>query len=316
MFCPHCGTPNEEYARFCIKCGMEFPHASQAAYAPNQTPKHVRNSAASQQPDVQAEPPLYQAFASDPVPVSTQKQKPKYTVWIISAMILIVLLLTCTVFFLLWHNGSFDRDTTSGTSHSLAMKQEGSSESDPENGSDSEIAVSETAAETTAAPETTTMAETTTAIVTTTTAAEPHRYSVIQSYCTWEEAKSYAEQSGGRLAEIHSEEDWALITAELEKTDVIYGWLGGIEEKNANGAYTFRWLSNSELDFLFNGAGKNYWFPGEPSCIDANSAATVEPYLQIWKIKEQWSLNDNSNQALQVYSSKPYRFGYVVEYNW
>lgn len=66
MFCPHCGTPNEEYARFCIKCGMEFPHASQAAYAPNQTPKHVRNSTASQQPDVQAEPPLYQAFASDP----------------------------------------------------------------------------------------------------------------------------------------------------------------------------------------------------------------------------------------------------------
>ena len=229
MFCPHCGTPNEEYARFCIKCGMEFPHASQAAYAPNQTPKHVRNSTASQQPDVQAEPPLYQAFASDPVPVSTQKQKPKYTVWIISAMILIVLLLTCTVFFLLWHNGSFDRDTTSGTSHSLAMKQEDSSESDPENGSDSEIAVSETAAETTAAPETTTMAETTTTIVTTTTTAEPHRYSVIQSYCTWEEAKSYAEQSGGRLAEIHSEEDWALITAELEKTDVIYGWLGGIE---------------------------------------------------------------------------------------
>ena len=110
--------------------------------------------------------------------------------------------------------------------------------------------------------------------------------------------------------------DLAVVQAELEKTDVIYGWLGGIEEKNANGAYTFRWLSNSELDFLFNGAGKNYWFPGEPSCIDANSAATVEPYLQIWKIKEQWSLNDNSNQALQVYSSKPYRFGYVVEYNW
>ena len=54
------------------------------------------------------------------------------------------------------------------------------------------------------------------------------------------------------------------------------------------------------------------WYPGEPSGRDLTSEEhAVEPYVMLWKIKDVWSFNDNSNACLKEYKS--YRIGYICE---
>ena len=64
MYCPKCGTPNKEEARFCVNCGNAMPVAAQPPVNPQ--------PAAPQQPPVYAQPPVYPA----PVPPQPHAAKP------------------------------------------------------------------------------------------------------------------------------------------------------------------------------------------------------------------------------------------------
>jgi len=35
-YCPQCGAPNQNYAKFCIKCGYEFSQEEQVSQQPPQ----------------------------------------------------------------------------------------------------------------------------------------------------------------------------------------------------------------------------------------------------------------------------------------
>lgn len=62
MYCPKCGTPNKEEARFCVNCGNAMPVSAQPPVNPQ--------PAAPQQPPVYAQPPVYQqppVYAQPPV---------------------------------------------------------------------------------------------------------------------------------------------------------------------------------------------------------------------------------------------------------
>lgn len=124
-------------------------------------------------------------------------------------------------------------------------------------------------------------------------------YQAIEDACTWSEAKVKAEQVGGHLATIDSDEEFDQICSVANQTGCIYFWLGGTNDGNE-----WRWITGEDWTW----AGK--WYPGEPSGIDQDGE--LENRLCVWKIGEKWSLNDQRND-LSAYDYVTRGLGYMVE---
>lgn len=148
----------------------------------------------------------------------------------------------------------------------------------------------------------------TTTKATTTTVSKNHRYELMQSAVGWEEANTRAIALGGRLAEVHSEDDWRKLLAAVDNTEVYYIWLGAKRSSDFSSMY---WNSGEEV-----GSYWSHWYTNEPSYVDANDSSIMESYLMLWWLKDSgWSLNDaNASAVLNAY--KDYRIGYVVEYDY
>lgn len=148
----------------------------------------------------------------------------------------------------------------------------------------------------------------TTTKATTTTVSKNHRYELIQSAIGWEEANTRAIALGGRLAEVHSEDDWYKLLAAIDNTEVYYIWLGAKRSSDFSSMY---WNSGEEVSPYWS-----HWYTNEPSYVDANDSSIIESYLMLWWLKDSgWSLNDaNASATLNAY--KDYRIGYVVEYDY
>jgi hypothetical protein len=148
----------------------------------------------------------------------------------------------------------------------------------------------------------------TTTVVTTTTEAKNHRYELVQSAVSWEEANETATAMGGRLAEVHSEEDWNDLISVVCDTDVYFIWLGAKRNDDFGAMY---WNSGTEVSETWN-----HWYTDEPSYYDLQNPSVMESYLMLWWIKSSgWSLNDaNASATLAAY--KAYRIGFVVEYDY
>jgi len=64
-YCPQCGTPNQNDAKFCIKCGYQFPQEEQVSQQP---PQQIAQS--SPQPIQQTA-----QHSQQKIPTSKPKQK-------------------------------------------------------------------------------------------------------------------------------------------------------------------------------------------------------------------------------------------------
>ena len=95
MFCPKCGTKNEDDARFCAACGapledntVQAPAAEQmtAPQAPESTQE------AAQQPQMTAQQPQVQAPAAPKQPMSAKQRKSIITGAAVAALVIIFII--------------------------------------------------------------------------------------------------------------------------------------------------------------------------------------------------------------------------------
>lgn len=153
-------------------------------------------------------------------------------------------------------------------------------------------------------------------------------YQVLTGKYTWESAERKAQEMGGHLASIHSEEEWyavvdAINQAKASVPDLKYIWLGASSEIDTNAnTVTFYWTDGSDTSWLMN--GNTHWYYNaklgisEPSGYDANEyqqngTLIREPYLMMWLPSDSiaWSMNDVPD--VSSYSNyKDSNMGYVI----
>ncbi|MBR1592943.1 MAG: C-type lectin domain-containing protein [Ruminococcus sp.] len=132
------------------------------------------------------------------------------------------------------------------------------------------------------------------------------RFIICIGACTWEQAEQECQEKGGHLAYIKSRQEYDEIIRSLQGLNLRYLWLGG-KTSMSDGSVTASWTDGSSLDFIYD---NGLWYEGEPSGYDRDRA-TVEPYIMLWNIKDNWSFNDNSNTSLSTYKHE--YFGYICE---
>ncbi|MCR4647078.1 MAG: hypothetical protein K5695_17000 [Oscillospiraceae bacterium] len=133
-------------------------------------------------------------------------------------------------------------------------------------------------------------------------------FTICAEALTWEEANQRCQEKGGHLAYITSREELESILTEANKTDLRFLWVGGRTTISGNTVQA-AWLDGTPLTYINE---NDLWYPGEPSGRDMTADDhVIEPYVMLWKIKDVWSFNDNSNVCLKEYKS--YRIGYICE---
>ena len=97
MFCPKCGTKNEDDARFCAACGapledntVQTPAAEQMT-AP-QAPESTQEEAAQQPQMTAQQAPVQQASAAPKQPMSAKQRKSIITGAAIAALVIIFII--------------------------------------------------------------------------------------------------------------------------------------------------------------------------------------------------------------------------------
>ncbi len=134
------------------------------------------------------------------------------------------------------------------------------------------------------------------------------KYVIYKETVTWKEAEAACEELGGHLAYIKTKAQYDAIISELDAKDIKYVWVGGLSFENG-GKLTTKWLDDTPTSFIDD---NGLWFPGEPSGKDNTSSSKVnEPFLMLWKIKDDWSFNDSSDMSLSLF--KKQYFGFVCE---
>ena len=112
-----------------------------------------------------------------------------------------------------------------------------------------------------------------------------HKYSVISSSTSWENANKEAKKLGGHLATITSKEENAALKT-LVQSSGINVWIGATD-KDKEG--TWKWVTGEEFSF-------SNWASGEPN--DANSN---EDYVGIYYDSYTWNDYDNENSGVKGY---------------
>lgn len=122
-----------------------------------------------------------------------------------------------------------------------------------------------------------------------------HSYSVEKVKCTWTEAKALAEEKGGYLAIINSEEENDYIKTLLQLEGVKMYWIGGNDLEN--GVYT--WIDDTPIQY-------SDWHDGEP-----NGDQGIEHYMSIYQIGGIWKWNDLPDDVGEYYEDS---LGMIIEY--
>jgi hypothetical protein len=119
------------------------------------------------------------------------------------------------------------------------------------------------------------------------------RYKLVAGSFDWKMAKEDAEQKGGHLATITSEEEWEAIKNAVNELPRTY-WLGGTDEKTEG---TWEWITGEVWKFT-------KWAKDEPNNLGD------EDYLQTWGPSLDGNREWNDNQFNET------RNGYVLEYGY
>lgn len=145
---------------------------------------------------------------------------------------------------------------------------------------------------------------------------ETYRYEFITKDITWEDANLECAAKGGHLADINSEEEYDIITEQLESQGLggFRFWIGGKRPVGSDGYY---W---TYPDGRINGAAVNSeeyagcWLAGEPSFY---SEDMEENYMIMFFHKDigKWVWNDVGNDVISQAASYAGKIGYICEYD-
>lgn len=135
-------------------------------------------------------------------------------------------------------------------------------------------------------------------------------YEFVKSDASWYEAYQAAQDAGGHLAVITSEEEFNEICEIAYSADVTYIWLGA-NITSVDDDWKEHWITGEEWTF-------DRWYPNEPSKIDSSDDAE-EFCLCLWNAKYDgddigWTFNDQRNNLAGELSSASGRLGYIIEY--
>ena len=119
------------------------------------------------------------------------------------------------------------------------------------------------------------------------------RYKLVAGSFDWKMAKEDAEQKGGHLATITSQEEWEAIKNTVNELPRTY-WLGGTDEKTEG---TWEWITGEVWKFT-------KWAKNEPNNLGD------EDYLQTWGPSLDGNREWNDNQFNEN------RNGYILEYGY
>ncbi len=147
-----------------------------------------------------------------------------------------------------------------------------------------------------------------------------HRYELVVSDCTWEEAFSRAAAAGGYLVRINTQEEYETILSQIQaenRTEIQF-FIGGRRAPASSDPYGYYW---AEASGQLQGERLNnpdswcagLWMRGEPSYMDGNSQ---ECYMNLYFFKDEnrWVWNDVPNDTIAVVPSYSGKVGYIVEY--
>ena len=125
-------------------------------------------------------------------------------------------------------------------------------------------------------------------------------YAAFTSDATWTDANQYAQDYGGYLACINTEEEFYKVCNLADEQGLKVFWVGARRNSYDN------WMEAEWLD----GEPINYtnWLSGEPTYFDENGSE--ENYLMVFKVKSVWYFNDATNDVSMHY---PGKMGYIVE---
>lgn len=319
MFCGKCGFKLEEGAAFCTNCGNYNKLNKSNEYTEKNYSQNISDEIYDKNGYI-VDTPVIVKHNNMPI--------------IITLLVLLIIFATAVIILGLWYmnsNTESDNERLIGMVTTLSDEKENSNHEDNKDENDLIATVPSDETQISTVTVTEAFTEIPTMVITVTekivvteqviVPVEPvqsvseHRYEAVQGVCTWEEANARASANGGRLAEIHNNQDWNMVISALSGTGIRYAWLGGREELSADKAfYSLRWESGGDISFIDPSRNPQYWYPGEPSNWDRNSNYPEEPYLLIWYVNDYWSMNDCSNDLLNSYKSE--RIGYVIEYDW
>ena len=139
-----------------------------------------------------------------------------------------------------------------------------------------------------------------------------YRYEIVKADYTWTEAKAEAERRGGYLATINSHEEYEKICQLADQYDLVYLWLGA---NLPAGTTEWKWSDGTPIPLE-----NYYWYRDgstvEPSYMDKSDGAR-EDCLCLWNLSTgsyRWTLNDQRNDFMHVFTSTQGKVGFVIEY--
>ena len=133
------------------------------------------------------------------------------------------------------------------------------------------------------------------------------RYEAFKEDKTWSEANNTCMAKGGHLVTITSQQEEQQVISLVESKGIEFAWMGGYTSERDNGVFA-HWVTGEEWSY-------QNWFPGEPSHTDLDGAP--EFYLLLWKIRGQWSWNDERDNMFAAPDAGDRisgKAGYVCEY--
>lgn len=143
-----------------------------------------------------------------------------------------------------------------------------------------------------------------------------HRYQIVVTDCSWDEAFEQCRQMGGYLVRINSYEEYAAIVNQIQNEgyEKIHFYLGG--RRNSYDS-NYCWVNEND-ELMDDGPALNSvdawcasaWMTGEPSYVDGD---TQEMYMNMFYYKSNlaWVLNDVPDDITGVY---PGQTGYICEF--
>lgn len=130
------------------------------------------------------------------------------------------------------------------------------------------------------------------------------RYEIIAADVSWTEANTECILRGGHLATITSEDEMNQLIQMAEASGLKYLWIGGYTSVSGYQAFG-HWVTGEPFSYTA-------WYDGEPSRNDMDG--TPEMYIMMWKLKDEWSWNDQRNDPAAELSYFLGNIGYICEY--
>lgn len=129
----------------------------------------------------------------------------------------------------------------------------------------------------------------------------PHSYEAVRADVGWMEAQREAQNRGGYLVTISSEEELNQVIGLAEEAGFDRVWIGAHRVDN-----NIVWESGEDVTFY-------RWDQGEPSFTDKGDG-TAEDFVMLWNHGGVWCYNDSrENPLTDFYGMYGGRIGYVVE---